>query len=162
MRISKPQSDSSLPKGKVKIMYLSSCGGHLVQLLKVARGLAEPSSMFVVNDRTDLADIMRDRTVLITHAERNLKQIYNFLEALIVVLTHRPKVFISTGAAPAIPFGLVCRVIGCRVIFIESLSRITSPSLTAKFMYYIANDFYIQWKPLKKFFPKAKYLGSLL
>ena len=70
---------------KTKIMYLSSVGGHLDQLLKIANYINIENSIFIVNGRTDFDDIMIGKTIRITHAERNWKQIINFIEALFYI-----------------------------------------------------------------------------
>lgn len=147
---------------KKNIIYLSCCGGHLVQLLKISKYIKEDNCLFIVNDRVDFDPQMKDKTVLITHATRNWKQIINLVEAFYYIFKYRPKVLLSTGAAPAVPFSLVSKIIGTKVIFVESLSRVTSPSLTGKIMYYIADEFYVQWPRLKKIFPSALYFGNLL
>lgn len=146
---------------KIKIMYLSSVGGHLDQLLKIANYLKIKNSIFIVNDRTDLDRIMIGKTIRITHAERNWKQIINFIEALFYICKYRPQFLISTGASPAIPFSLAAKIIGTKIIFIESLSRVYSPSLSGKIMYHLSDQFYIQWAALKKFFPKSLFYGNL-
>ncbi len=144
------------------IIYISSCGGHLVQILKIAEFVNHESSIFVVNDRADQALIMKGRTVEITHATRNWKQLINIYEAIKIIFKFRPKVILSTGAAPAVPFSIVGKIAGAHIIFVESLSRITQPSLTGRIMYYIADEFYVQWPRLLHILPKAKYVGGLL
>ena len=158
----RPPAGSKLPEGPCDVLYLSSCGGHLVQLLKIASHIDKTNSIFVINDRTDLDSIMQGRTVQITHAERNWKQFLNLIEAFQVVLRYRPKVILSTGAAPAVPFSIVGRMFGAHIVFVESFSRITAPSLTGKLMYHIAHDFFVQWPKLKERFPKAHFHGGLL
>ena len=67
-----------------------------------------------------------------------------------------------TGAAPAVPFGLVGRIFGSHVIFVESLSKIRTPSLTAVLMQYIANKLYVQWPSLVPKLRSSIYVGNLL
>ena len=72
-------------------------------------------------------------------------------------------ILLSTGAGPIVPFALVGRFIfGCRVIFVETITRIEEPSMTGKIMYKIAHEFYFQWKSLRKFFPNGIYGGPLI
>ena len=51
---------------------------------------------------------------------------------------------------------------GKRIIYIESIARINSPSLTGRLIYPFIKDFYVQWPESKKFFPKAKYVGAVI
>ena len=149
-------------KHRLEVMYLSSCGGHLVQLLKISAAIRSESCVFVVNDRTDLDKQMVGKTIVITHATRNLKQFINLYEAIVLIAKYRPKVLISTGAAPAVPFSIIGKLFGTKIIFVESFSRVVAPSLTGRLMYHIADDFYIQWPKLLEVFPRAKFFGSLL
>jgi hypothetical protein len=48
-----------------------------------------------------------------------------------------------------------------KVIYIESFSRINRPSLAGRLGYLVADLFIVQWKPLLKFYKKAKYGGTI-
>ncbi len=150
-------------KTRKSIFVVASCGGHLVQALDLYEAYEGLEVIYVINDRTDLDHKMLGRTIIITHAERGPKQLINFMEAIILVCRYKPGVVLSTGASPAVPFSIVSKFISrsC-IIFVESMSRVTSPSVTARLMYYIADHFYIQWEALKDFFPKARFVGRLL
>ena len=144
-------------------MYLSSCGGHLVQLIKIMKYINDKDFIFIVNDRFDIDKEMIGKTKIITHAERtSWKQIINALESIIYILKYRPKILISTGASPAVPFSICAKIIGSKIIFIESISRVYSPSLTGKLMSYIADKLYVQWDSLQNQLPKSIYVGNLL
>lgn len=145
------------------VLITCSCGGHLVQALKISEAFHDFEVLFVINDATSLSANMVGRTLYITRAARSLKQLVNILEAYRILKAFRPKVILSTGSAPAVTFGLVGKYLfGCKIIFVESFSRVTMPSLAARLMYPIADHFYIQWESLRPHFPKAKFAGSLL
>lgn len=150
-------------KKKLDILFFSSCGGHLVQLIEIAKELKDYDIHFIVNDRTDLHPIMIGRTTFIKHAERYSPwQIKNIFESFFYIKKFGPSIFISTGASPAVWFGIFGRIFGVKIIFIESLSKIVTPSLTGRLMYHIANKMYVQWPSLKRFLPKSIYSGNLL
>ncbi|MNI81732.1 Oligosaccharide biosynthesis protein Alg14 like protein [compost metagenome] len=67
----------------------------------------------------------------------------------------------SSGAAPAIPFFYLGRLLGAKTIYIEVYDRIDKPTLTGKLVYPISNLFILQWEEQKKFYPKGKVLGGL-
>jgi UDP-N-acetylglucosamine:LPS N-acetylglucosamine transferase len=73
----------------------------------------------------------------------------------------RPRAIVSTGAGVAVPFCYVGRLFGARVVFIESFSRTTRPSLTARLVYPIATDFFVQWPGVLPYFRRARYEGQL-
>lgn len=48
------------------------------------------------------------------------------------------------------------------IVYVESLARISSLSLTGKVLYWIADLFVVQWEELKLTHPRAKYHGILV
>ena len=61
----------------------------------------------------------------------------------------------------AIPICLISKFMGKKLIYIESFAKVTSPTETGKLLYKFADQFYVQWKPMLKFYPKAIYLGGI-
>lgn len=147
----------------MKICIVSSCGGHLTEVRCLRPAYDRYQHFYVLNDQAILPPDMRGRTFFISHAERNWLMLYNFWEAYRILRREKPTVIISTGAGPVVPFAIVGKLFfRIHVIFIETITRIRRPSLTGRIMYHIADDFYYQWEPLQKFFPKAKYAGTVL
>ena len=77
------------------------------------------------------------------------------------VLAERPDVVISTGAGVAVFFCVFAKLLGAKLIFIESMANVEMPTLTARFLYPFADLFIVQWPGLLKYFPRVKYLGRL-
>jgi len=78
-----------------------------------------------------------------------------------IALIERPDVVISTGAGIVVFFCVFAKLLGTKLIFIESMARVERPSLTARFLYPFSDLFIVQWPGLLKYFPKAKYMGRL-
>ena len=89
--------------------------------------------------------------------------IKNFFLAFKILRQERPDFILSSGAAIAVPFFIVNKFFGgAKFVFIEPYDFIAYPSLTGKIMYNFVDLFLVQHKRQKKWFPKAKYWGSLL
>jgi beta-1,4-N-acetylglucosaminyltransferase len=145
------------------ICIVSSCGGHLTEVRCLHSAYAEFPYFYVLNDKAILPPDMIGKTEFITHAERDWRQVINLWEAFRILRKYRPAVILSTGAGPVVPFAVIGRFLfGARIVFVETITRISRPSLTGRIMYWLAHDFFYQWKALEKFFPKAKYGGPLL
>lgn len=84
-----------------------------------------------------------------------------FLQALRIVQRFRPKAMLSTGPGVAVPVALACKLIGVRLVFVETGSRVTALSTTGRIMYRLADLFLVQWEPLAKKYPRAVYAGRL-
>lgn len=81
--------------------------------------------------------------------------------SLVIVIKQRPDVVITTGAGIVVFFCVFAKLLGSKLIFIESMAKVEKPTLTAWMLYPFADLFLVQWPGLCKFFPKAKYLGRL-
>lgn len=147
----------------MKICIVSSCGGHLteVRCLKPAYELYE--HFYVLNDRALLSPDMEGKTFFITHSERDWKFLVNLWEAWRILRRERPDVILSTGAGPVVSFALIGRLFfRTKVIFVETITCIESPSLTGRIMRILAHKLFYQWPTLAKAFPRGIYGGLLL
>jgi len=78
-----------------------------------------------------------------------------------IALTERPDVVISTGAGVVVFLCIFAKILGAKLIFLESMAKVDRPTLTARFLYPFADLFLVQWPGLLKYFPRAKYYGRL-
>jgi len=145
-----------------KIGIISSCGGHLSEIRALKPLYSQYDHFYVVNDRIELPEDMKGRTTFICHSERDWKFLVNLWEAWHILRRERPQILLSTGAGPMVPFALIAKCYGIRLIFIEIGNQVARPSVTARIMYYLADRFYYQWKSLGRFFPHGIYGGPLL
>ena len=68
---------------------------------------------------------------------------------------------ISCGAAVAVPFFYIGKMMGAKLVYIEVFDRIDKPTMTGKMVYPIVDKFVVQWEEQKKVYPKAVNLGSI-
>ena len=87
----------------------------------------------------------------------------NILSAVKLFLRTRPKVVVSTGAAAVLPFCIIAKLFGTKLVFIESLARIRKPSLSGRIAYWFSDRFFVQWeKTLEHYGGKAEFKGALV
>jgi beta-1,4-N-acetylglucosaminyltransferase len=148
---------------QTKVCIVSSCGGHLTEVRCLLPAYRDLPHFYVLNDKAMLPDDMQGKTFFIAHSERDWKSLLNLWEAFVILKRERPTLILSTGAGPVVPFALVGRLFfGTRVVFVETITRIDKPSMTGRIMYWLAHDFFYQWKTLGSYFPKGTYGGPLL
>ncbi len=146
-----------------EICIVSSCGGHLTEVRCLLPAYQDLAHFYVLNQAVMLPADMDGRTLVISHSERDWRTIVNLWEAYQILSRTRPKVILSTGAGPVVPFALIGRLLfGTHIIFIETITRVQNPSLTGRIMYWLAHDFFYQWRGLKRHFPKGQFGGPLL
>jgi UDP-N-acetylglucosamine:LPS N-acetylglucosamine transferase len=128
----------------MKILGVSSVGGHLVELLEALAQMDGPSVSLVVNDRCDLPEGVFERVYRISHAERDWKVLANFRECAAILLAESPDVVLSAGAGPAVPMFLLAGLMGIRTVFVETAASISRLSLTGRLLLPVADHFFVQ------------------
>lgn len=152
----------TLENPETKLCLVSAAGGHLTELKKFSDIYASHEYFHVINIPIVTTKKMQDRIITITLCQRDWKGIINFYEAWNILRIEKPNIIMTTGAWPAIPFGIIGRLLGVRVVYIETMAKVIRPTATGKIMKYIANDLFYPWESLKEFFPKGIYCGPLI
>ncbi|GJL49254.1 PssD/Cps14F family polysaccharide biosynthesis glycosyltransferase [Candidatus Nitrospira salsa] len=146
----------------MKVCIVSSCGGHLTEVRALQSVYQVYDHFYVLNDKVSLPDDMEGKTYFIMHSERDWKFFWNLWEAWRILRLERPRVLLSTGAGPIVPFSIIGKALRIPIIFVETFTRVSYPSLTGRIMYLLADRFFYQWKSLAQFFPKGVYCGPLV
>lgn len=148
---------------KLKICLACSAGGHLTELLQLEEAFSGYDRFIVTFLREDTAKLAGRVYYLIDPKRNPLKALVNFFQSLRVVLKERPRVVITTGAGVVVPLCFIAKLLGSKIIYIESFARITSRSLSGVLLYPIADLFFVQWKELlSKYGSKAQYGGTVV
>lgn len=150
------------PPVPIRVCIVSSCGGHLAEVRALSPAFEQMDYFFVLNDVARLPQEIARRTQYVRHSERDWLLLVNFFEAWLILRRERPDVILSTGAGPAVPFAAVGKLLRIPNVFIETVTRTQTPSLTGRLMYHLADKFFYQWPALARYFPKGTYGGSLL
>src|SRR5262249_21668356 len=149
----------------VDVLLVCNSGGHLVQLESLKRAWFGYSSAWVTDDNSDARSLPRDERVYYGYgpaARSSVNLIRNLWLAARLIRRLKPKVIVSTGAAMCVPFVWVARLRGVKVFYIESITRIESPSLTTRLVRLPADRVYVQWPDLARCVHGAIYVGSVL
>ena len=148
----------------MKICVIASAGGHLTEVMQVRPAYSRYDHFYVTFDRKDAEDKLRgERTYFINDPKRNpLKFIENFFRSIWVFIKESPDAVVSTGAGMAIPFCYLAKMLGKKVIFIETLAAIEKASFSGRIIYPVSDLFITQWRSNLKFYPKGVYGGTVL
>jgi len=151
-----------------RVMFISSVGGHLTQLLQLKKIFSDYDYV-LVTEYTSITEKMNQQ-FNIEYLKYGSRQYffrylfifcYNILKSFYLFFKYCPKVLITTGAHTAVPMCYIARIFGCKVIFIESFAKRKTPTLSGKLIYPVSNTFVIQWKEMKRHYPKAVYWGRI-
>lgn len=147
---------------KKNILAVASSGGHWQQLLLVSEAFEDMSPVFVTTKEELLRQAGKQGRV-VNDCNRNqpLLLLKCFIECAKIVYTVRPKVIISTGAAP----GIICmafgKLIGAKAIWIDSFANVEQLSMSGKIARYISDTWLTQWEHLSDN-QGPSYKGALL
>lgn len=153
---------------KKKVMFISSVGGHLTQMLEM-KSLFDNYDYVLVTEKTDVTKDMKKKYHMdyLMYGSRHFFFkyificIYNFLRSIYLFIKYRPKVIITTGTHTAVVMCYLGWLFRKKVIYIESFAKRTSKTLTGKLVYPIATTFIVQWESMLPLYPKAKYFGGI-
>lgn len=159
---------SSLPflyRGDIlKVCLVGSSGGHLTHLYMLKPFWKAKDRFWVTFNKEDARSKLKKEKMYSCYypTNRNLKNLMkNTFLAIKVLRKEKPDLIISSGAAVAVPFFYIGKLMGAKVIYIEVFDRYDKPTLTGKLVYPIADKFIVQWEEEKKVYPKAICLGSI-
>ena len=146
-------------------LLVCSPGGHLLEMLSLRPAWEGLDARWVTLPADDARHLLAGEDVEYgsgptNRSARNL--VRNLALAWRLVRARRPDVILSTGAALAVPFFLVGRLHGCRLVYVESLTRIRTLSLSGRIVYPLAGAFFVQWPEAAAGRRRATYAGKLL
>ena len=148
----------------IKICLVGSSGGHLTHLYMLKDIWSIEDRFWVTFDKEDANSILKNEKKYFCYfpTNRNIKNlIKNTILAIKVLKKEKPDLIISSGAAVAVPFFYIGKLMGIKTIYIEVFDRINKPTLTGKLVYPITDIFIVQWDEMKKVYPKSINLGSI-
>jgi UDP-N-acetylglucosamine:LPS N-acetylglucosamine transferase len=146
-------------------LLVCSPGGHLLQMLSLEPSWQHLDTSWVTLGGADVDYLLGGREVTLAHGPTNrsaVKLLRNFVVAWREIRRRRPDVILSTGAARAVPFFLVGRLHGCRLVYVESLTRTRGLSMSGRIVYPLASVFFVQWPGAGGSRRRAKHAGNLL
>jgi len=146
-----------------KICLACSAGGHLAEMLQLKDFYGNKEHFFITFKRKDTESLAKKEKVFFTELpKRNpIATIKSFFQSLKILKKENPKVIISTGADVGLVVCLAGKLLGKKIIFIESFCRPLEPGLSGKIAYLFSDLFIYQWKELERFYPKGVYGGSI-
>jgi UDP-N-acetylglucosamine:LPS N-acetylglucosamine transferase len=153
-------------KEGLRVAFVASSGGHLEELSKL-RAIEKMYDCFLVTEKSDfMINDFCERKYLVPKMSRKQitflpKFIWLFMRTIQIMAKEKPDFVITTGALIAYPFCVVGKLMGIKVVYIESFARIDEPSLTGKLVYNLSDLFMVQWEEMLNKYPKSMLGGEL-
>jgi beta-1,4-N-acetylglucosaminyltransferase len=147
-----------------RAMLICCQGGHFMQMQALKSAWEDLPRVWVTTRAADTEALLGDEQAVFAYVPtaRNIKNLFrNLWLAAVVIRRHRPDVLLSTGGGVTVPLFLVGKLVGARLIYVESLTRVDGPSLTGKLVYPLVDRFFVQW-PEAATRPRMEFVGNLL
>lgn len=150
----------------MKACFIASSGGHWEELMCIKDIAAEHDTVYITEEGGQAKDSGFETMYVLPQINRRQKDfVWKFLKLIIsagrIVNHEKPDFIVTTGALIAFPFCLYAKLMGSKIIYIESFARVDSRSLTGRLVYPFADLFLVQWESLLPLYPKAKYVGGI-
>ena len=159
MKENKEMNDKEL-----KVCLLGSSGGHLTHLYMLKPFWKNKNRFWVTFDKEDAKSLLENEKVYPCYypTNRSIKALIKNLKVAYKVLKkEKPDLIISSGAAVAVPFFYIGKIMGAKLIYIEVFDRLDKPTMTGRMVYPITDKFIVQWEEQRKVYKKAINLGSI-
>ena len=172
----------------LRTLLVLGSGGHTTEMLCIVSGLDSTRYwprhyVLASSDRTSarklvdmgLADVgvrvekvPRAREVGQSYFFSLFSTFYAYLYSLSLLLRIRPRILICNGPGTCVPICLAAVFIRnvtlyyIKVVYVESICRVRTLSLSGKILYPLADHFLVQWQGLTTDYPSSKYVGRVM
>lgn len=149
---------------RAEVLLVCSSGGHLLQLTALHAAWDGFSHVWVTFDKSDARSLLAGERVEYAYGPTN-RSVWNLVRNLFIAYRLigrlRPQIILTTGAGVAVPFAWIGKLRGATVIYVESLTRIESPSLSCRLIRPVAERTYTQWPELAPTVAGARHVGNV-
>lgn len=158
-----------MTKSNGRILFISSTGGHLTELLQLAP-MFETHDYFLITENTKANQKLKDRfgadhfgTMVYGSKSQPLLYLFRFswncLKSLYYFMKFRPDYIITTGTHTAVPMCRIAHQFGKKVIWIETFANSRTSTMAGRMVYPYADLFVVQWESMLEIYPDAHYGG---
>lgn len=131
----------------VEIFALASFGGHLEQLLQLREAWAGRPTLYVTTRRDSIAELRGQRIAFVgdCHTGQVIRTAICLAQLAGLFWRHRPRILVTTGALPGLLAAAVARLVGTRVIWIDSVANSERLSTSGGSAKRLAHHHFSQW-----------------
>ena len=153
---------------KSKVMFISSTGGHLNELLQL-KNMFSNYDFCLITEKTKsnlyLKDEYKGKVYFLIYGTKHhfltypFKLLANCFISLFYYFRFKPDYIITTGVHTAGPMCCIGKIFGSKIVYIETFANMVTKTATGKLLYPISDKFIVQWESMKKLYPNADFGG---
>ena len=151
-----------------RVMFISSGGGHLQELLQLAPCFKK-YNYHIITEKNKATKFLKlkygKRSSYLLYGTKHNMLLYPFIliinsfMSLFYFIKYRPKYIVTTGTHTAGPMCCIGKIFGSKIIYIETFANSKTKSRTGNIVYKFADLFIVQWESMLELYPNAIYGG---
>ena len=153
---------------KKKVLFISSTGGHLNELLQL-KSLFSNYDYLLVTEKDKSTISLKDKynvKYLVYGTRKNLfsyffKFIFNFIKSFIIFIKFKPDVIITTGAHTCVAMIFIAKLFKKKSIYIETMANRKTKTMSGKIVEKWVTYFVVQWEDMKNLYEDSVYGGLI-
>ncbi len=149
---------------KRNVLFISSTGGHLNELMQLSP-MFDKYDYHIITEKTKSNLNLQEKYpgkvgYLVYGTKLHLvtylfKLLYTCFKSLYYYIKFHPDYIVTTGTHTAGPMCCIGKILGSKIIYIETFANIKTKTSTGNLIYHFADHFIVQWPSMKKVYPKA-------
>jgi len=149
----------------MKICLAASGGGHLSQMLKLSDSWQKYETFYITTAEIVREQLQRFGRVYVV-GECNRRSLWRTVKVLLhcmkIIFLERPDVVISTGAAAGCISCFLGKLIGAKVIWVDSITNVERLSVSGRMVKFISDLFFVQWPELTAKYRGVQFAGTVI
>lgn len=152
-----------------KVMFICSTGGHLNECLQLKPLFNKYNCLLVTEKDVTSKALKLDIPIkfLAFGTRKHLLRYlfifsWNILTSLVYFLQFQPDVIVTTGAHTSVPMVYIGHFFKKKILFIESIARVSSTSMTGRLIERKVDKIIVQWEEMLSMYENSEYYGQLL
>jgi beta-1,4-N-acetylglucosaminyltransferase len=150
----------------VHLLLVASSGGHLFEMFCLREFWKDKDRSWVTFPTADARYLLEGEQDVHWAAYPTVRNVPNLLRNLLLAVRllgeRRPDMILTTGAGVAAPFVWIGRLLGIPTVYVESITRITELSLTARLVRPFATRLLVQWPELVPKYEGVEHHGRIV
>ena len=150
----------------MRLLLIASSGGHIFEMFCLREFWRDKDRYWVTFPTADARSLLAGEKEVYWAAFPTVRNVPNLLRNMVLavklLLRNRPGMILTTGAGVAAPFLWLASLLGIPTVFVESITRITEISLTARLVKPFATKMLVQWPELAERYSGVEHHGRIV
>ena len=149
------------PGSEKRVLLVASSGGHWLQLCRISSAFEANDTLYATTFKVPEAPNGNREPIAIPDASRtDIVRFFPLVAKLILILLwFRPRVVVSTGAAPGLMAIIIGKAMGATTIWLDSIANSERLSRSGRIAGNYADLWLTQWEGLARSNPDLQCFG---